>query len=89
MSDDLVEARKRAGDLLVALKYHDGEAAVPAASVGDVRALARHALDLAELVDAERSARRAAMEQRDQARQVVARQARELAEALLEAARDV
>ena len=87
MSHELVEARKRAGDLLLALKYFDGGKTAPAASVGDVRALARIALDLADLVDAERSARAAAMQQRDEARQVVARQARELAAALLEAVR--
>jgi hypothetical protein len=89
VSHELVEARKRARDLLVALKYYDGGRAAPGASVSDVRALARIALDLADLVDAEHSARAAATAQRDEARRVVSRQARELAEALMGVVRDV
>jgi hypothetical protein len=85
VNDDLVEARKRAADLLGAFKYLDVENAAPTASVADVRALARLTLELADRVEGERSARRAVQEQRDEGLAVIAR----LHERIAEGARDV
>ena len=67
------DAVHRAEQLLERTHYDESE------RVADARMCARHVLDLAEMLEAERSARRAIQEARDRGLAILARQAGEAA----------